>query len=1059
MSVSSRQPSNLDVRERRYLTILFCDLVGFTELSERLDPEELQALQNRYQRIALSIMESYGGYVGMFSGDGILVYFGYPVAHENDAERAVRAALELIEKISNLEESVGNRVLGALRLRIGVHTGLVVIGPERTSSGQAIQSAIGEPVNLAARLQAEAPSNSVVVSAETLELIEGLFDTEFLGSRKIRGLTRPVDVHKIIGARRTTGSARPHRRRGATRMVGRTEALEQVLAHWRDVRTEMRCHTLFIEGEAGVGKTRLITEFRKCAELDHVDLVQIDCHEFFSSTPLYPIARLLSIRIGLDGNKNSSNDAKTLAAFLDDLNLNTSENVGAAVSLLGIATAAVTSNTSNSPLARSRQFAFIISLIKSMVRLRPGIIWIEDAHWLDPSSAELLQEAIKQLRNMPILILLTLRSFPRGPALPKPDEVIHLDPLSGPMCLELAQSIPGVLELPAQLVSQAVKAGDGIPLFIEQLILSTIDQNALKGNSGGGNKIPLTLAETLSERLDRLSSGRHVVQAAACIGRPFTPEFLGSVLDTDAAQVAEPLDTLVEAEILRSRQDRAERIYEFRHSLLQRAAYESIIQSDRRTLHDRIVTALNASANAAPIIPELIAYHLTAASRFEEAISMWLNAGIMAAQRSAHVEAVENLRKGLALISQISDAKLRREFELRLQAALIGSITATEGSASASLSACCQRGLQLVAEGEPSPLVFPFLFGQFTFTMCTGNTNGAADLAKMFLSLAERNGYAPGRVIGHRLIGMALLGQGDAPNAKEELEKSISLYVAERDEATTYLFGQNTQIHSRSMLSLALFCLGSIDESLRVGIETLQSADTLRHPHSTAISLAYVGGWVLGLSGATDEMAREARRLISLSEQHRLNTFRTFGLAFYGWSQCQRDNFEEGTTVLQQAINDFDAVGYRLSLPGHLANLADAKRRCGKLEEAKALCSRAMQIIAEGSDRWLEPEVRRVEAQVVSDLKFENDDKIELLFRKAVACACDLRFPVFELRCLRSLQQFLGTNHFDSKIENRIGQLLQFHNLAERVTQSLQDRKVKLPTATQIAPATAPMFR
>ena len=524
----------------------------------------------------------------------------------------------------------------------------------------------------------------------------------------------------------------------------------------------------------------------------------------------------------------------------------------------------------------------------------------------------------------------------------------------------------------------------------------------------------MTLAETLSERLHRLPGGRRVVQAAACIGRAFTPEFIESVLGREATPVTDPLNALVEAEILRARHDGNEQIFEFRHALLQRAAYELMVRADKHALHSAIVVALDGSASTSPILPELKAHHLTAAGRNAEAIPMWLAAGIAAAQRSAHVEAVNNLRNGLGLISDVSDPKARRDMELRLLAALIGSLTATAGSSSPAVSECCRRGLQLVSDGEPTPLVFPFLFGQFTYAMCTGNLKNATEMANLFLSLAERNSYAPGRVIGHRLVGMAFLGAGDALRAKEELAKSIALYLPERDEGTTYLFGQNTQIHSRSMLSLALFCAGLIEDSLRIGTETLRTADTFRHPHSTTIALSYVGGWVFGLCGEADGLAREAQRLIGLSERHRLLAFRTFGAAFYGWALCQKGKFAEGIPLLQRAVDAFESVGYRLSLPGHLANLADAKRRLGRIEEARAHCARAMQVIAEGSDRWLEPEVRRVAAEIAGDIANEDRAAIEQQFRAAAKCARDLGFPVFELRCLNSLQNYVGANGLDA---------------------------------------------
>src|SRR2546423_1413284 len=286
------------VPERRYLTILFADLVGYTALSERLDPEDLQELQSRYQRLTLSIMERFGGFVARFSGDGILVYFGYPVAHENDAERALRAALKVIERLPQVDATVANQPLPELAVRIGVHTGLVVIGPELMSAGPHEHSVVGEAANVAARLQGEARPNSVVVTTETLELVEGLFDSQSLGPRPIKGLSRPITVHQVTRARPVTSRTRA-RLRGAAQMVGRKSAVDRILSHWRKSREESRCHTVLVVGEAGVGKTRLIIECCKQPELADVNVLQASCHELFASTPLYLVGSFLWARIGL----------------------------------------------------------------------------------------------------------------------------------------------------------------------------------------------------------------------------------------------------------------------------------------------------------------------------------------------------------------------------------------------------------------------------------------------------------------------------------------------------------------------------------------------------------------------------------------------------------------------------------------------------------------------------------------------------------------------------------------------------------------------------------------
>ncbi len=621
-----------------------------------------------------------------------------------------------------------------------------------------------------------------------------------------------------------------------------------------------------IVGEAGLGKSRLVLEFCETLALPATQLLQANCLEMFSSTPLYTAAGPLWTRAGIRAEDSEAVRRDKIATFLSDRGIASAEAIDTLAGLLGGVLTGMQSAAQLPPTeVKRRQFALIITLIGRITRFHPTLLWIEDAHWLDASSVELLPQLIAELREMALLIVLTRRSFPAGPKLPEADEEIVLAPLSPEESFELARAVPGAQALPEHPLSEVVTSADGIPLFVEQLVISLVNQtsNPLRGNSRStASAVPLTLAEMLSERLDRQPNGRRIVQAAACIGRAFTSSFLAALLREDENALLDPLGALVGAEILRRQDAVSGNEFEFRHTLLRRVAYDLILQADRRAYHTRIVDLLKAHQDLGPLLPELMAHHLTAAGAVEAAVDSWLAAGTRAAQRSAHVEALEDLGRGLGLLDQVRDDALRRELEIKLHAARIAPIIATLGSTSTELGACCRRGLELCLTGEPSPLVFPLLFGQFTFLIGRARVKEALNWAKLFLALAERSDHKAGRVIGHRLVGMAHLGFGDLHVAREAVERSLQLYEPERDAAGTHMFGQNAQVHGSAMLSLALFCLGEVDAAFRVGIEALRAADELRHPHSTAIALAYVGGWVFGLSGADDVLLREARRLI-----------------------------------------------------------------------------------------------------------------------------------------------------------------------------------------------------
>jgi class 3 adenylate cyclase/tetratricopeptide (TPR) repeat protein len=1043
MATGSNGTSRSTVPQRRYLTILFCDLVGYTELSERLDPEDLRDLQLQYQRLALTVMERYGGFVAQFSGDGVLVYFGYPAAHENDAERAVRAALELHDRLHELNGELRGQQLPEIAIRIGIHTGLIVIGSELASGGAQDHSIVGEAANLAARLQADAPTNSVIVSGETFEMITGMFDYESLGPRRFKGISRSIPIYKITKPRVGIGRTYHRGRRGTSHFVGRAESVEHLVTCWHRAKEKSRCETILITGEAGVGKTRLATEIVKHPEFSDANVLQIHCHDIFASTPLYSVGMFVWSEAGLTVDDDKAIRAQKIANFLDNLGLKNPENEDIISSLIGTSLTSATEASAPTPfLFKRKQFALLGSIFEQMVRKQPTLIWVDDVHWIDPSSAELLQELVKRLADTAVLVALTGRSFPKSPNLPSTENAIELGQLSLDECYELARAILRAQDLSDEELKRAVEAADGVPLFVEYLVLSLVDQKEQASNASRRHgDLPLTLAAMISERLDRVADGRRVVQAAACIGRPFTADFLAALLQENAQSVVEPLEALIDAEILRSNREAR---FEFRHALLQRAAYESMVQSERRATHANIVKQLQHDSAAGPFVPELIAYHLTASAQFQEAIKTWLDAGASAARRSAHIEAVEDLRRGLSLLNEISSPELRAKLELGLQGALIPSLISTQGPTSSALSECCQRGLALCREGEASPLVFAFLFGQFTFAMCRGRNKDAAPLAQLFLTVASDKSYASGRVIGHRLCGMTHINAGAALKAKEQFEQSLELYSAERDAAATQLFGQNTQVHSRSLLSIALLCLGQVDEALKVGLDALEAADALRHPQSTALARAYVGGWLFGLCGAKTEMKREAQQLIALADQHRLGPFRLFGSAFMGWALCQDGDLENGVAMLTKAIDRLESIDFRLSLPGHLASLAEAQRLRGKLEEAKKTCARGLTMISEGTDLWIEAEARRIDALIAADMKVESAEKVEAKFREAIECARSLGFPIFELRSLLSLQNFLGPNRKDIEIEARLKKLAHLQNLDRRVEAAIKARGYSL---------------
>ncbi len=765
-------------------------------------------------------------------------------------------------------------------------------------------------------------------------------------------------------------------------------------------------------------------------------VIRLNCLELFATTPLYAVAGFLWSRVGL-ATEDDARSAK-ISTFLARFDASTPENVGLLANVLGFAQGRIDRTTAPTPAAaKQEQFAFLARLFGEIVRTQPAVVWIEDAHWLDPSSAELLTRIVEQFAQAPVMVLQTTRSFPKGPALPAPDHVIRLDQLEWEECLRLARSVPGAHAVSEELLAQAASNCDGIPLFIEQMILSLISQRQ-SGRRQTTGDLPLTLAEIMSERLDRLEGGRRVVQAAACIGRSFGAAFLADLLGDGYGRVVEPLEALVDAEILSRQHDASQNTYEFRHALLQRVAHESIVQGDRRKMHGRIADLLQQRSNVEPVIAEARAHHLTEARRSEPAIEAWLDAAALANRRSALIEAIAHVGKGLALLDGVEDAERRRELELKLQMAQMGPLTSAKGVTSDEFSACCERGMELSLSGSSASAAFPFMFGQITFSIARGHKAEAISLSERFIALADSSSNDPGRVVAHRIAAMAYLHNGDLAQAKANAERSLALYSPEWRDSTTQLFGQDIEIHSRSLLALTLFCLGEVDAALELGLDTVQLAEQREHAHSTVITLGYVGNLV-GFCGATEALMAIARRLVAVSEKHGLRPFLTVGNAMLGWALCVRGDLDQGCAVMEEVIEAAVAAKSNLGIVRYLAILADARRRNGQLELARIASARAIELVPADST-WYEPEAYRIAGLVARDLDPKNPQEARALLKEAVEHARRIGLRVFELRALLDLKSLGGTTDIMPDLESRIAELAHLRNIDRRAEASARDR-------------------
>jgi class 3 adenylate cyclase/tetratricopeptide (TPR) repeat protein len=1025
--------------ERRYLTVGLCDIVGSSALSELLDPETTRSILDEFQNVCIEVVETYGGTVVSSTGEGILFEFGFPRGHGNDAERALRASLAMVERLSALVIPVGRHSAPKIHARIGVSSGLVLIGPESTDTWQTRYNIVGEAANLAFRIQALAGPNEIIATRETLDLVEGLFEVQSRGVQKLKGFSRSVHAFEIKGPSARADRSHARFQRGSTKIIGRGQQIEQIENLWNDVRTNLTLKLCCIEGEAGVGKTRLTYEFLQKCGIDRERLIKLSCFEIFDSTPLYPIASFLRSEARLSKEDSIADKARKIRTLLQRFGIDGPKEYRVMESFLGFTPSDSTTLGSMTPRQRKTfEFELLANLFDDFAKQSPCVLCVDDAHWLDPSSTEFLNLLANRFSSRPVLVLLTSR---RKLVLEVDQSVVTgilLNPLTLAESLQVATSVPGGQHLTADVLHQLAELSDGIPFYIEQLTCAALERleswlERAPQDFRTSNDLPLPLAELLFERLDRVAGVQPMLRVASAFARPVTAHGLSAILQVSVNEIAQLLEILVGEGIFFRSHSEGEFSYDFRHALLRRACYAAMVTAVRHETHRQIFKALHSMESPKSSVPnEILAHHLAAGALYEDAAAAWLKAGTEAVRRSANLEAIGNFQKALSAIENIEDVALRCTLEIAAQASLIGPYVAVKGFSAREVIDCCSAGLQLCAK-QASPYVFPFLYARFTWEVSSGRIQAALESATEFISLAADRNYSPGDVIGKRLLGMALFALGKPNEAEQALSGSIARYDPQRDESVTYLFGANSKVTGQALLSLVLFYTGKVDEALVLGRDTLHEADELRHPLSTGIAIGYIGGFIAAYCGEISNVISEARRLVSFSEQHNLRVFKGFGEFFLGWASSQSGNLTSGIQLMAEAIRDLERLEWRLSLPSLLALLADTCVSAGRLGEARQICARAHTMMAEGGERWGESEVYRIEALVAYQTHPRDPALAEIAMRRAIAAARKHCSPTFELRALISAKEIFQPAGVQSTLIERrlsaLGRMISFNGL------------------------------
>src|SRR5271169_4304579 len=763
--------------ERRQITVLFCDIVDSTALSTRLDPEDLRSIITAFQRKVAETAAFFSGFVAKYMGDGALLYFGYPRAQETDAERAVRAGLALAQAAGAIEASGV-----ATRLRVGIATGLVVVGDLIGSGSAQEQAVVGETPNLAARLQSLADPNTVLICPATRRLVGELFDCQDLGPTRLKGFTADVKVTRVIGESAVHGRFEALRAASLTPLVGREEQLDLLLRRWERARSGAG-QVVLISGEPGLGKSRLTVALQdRLRDQPNIQL-QYFCSPHHSDTALYPLISQLEQDAGIGRDDAPSDKLKKLRALLE-CNAASYDEIDLFAELLSPpAYDGRESAEARFEQSKERSLLAFMRQIEGLAADQPVLMIFEDAHWGDPTSIEFLNLAIERIREFPVLLIVTFRpEFRPQWSSESHVTVLILNRLDAGDTADFVQRVAGRKALPPAIVDQIVRRTDGVPLFIEELTRTVLESGVLREEEDQyrldgplpSMAIPSTLQASLLARLDRLAPTREIAQIGAAIGREFPHRLLSLVADSKDAELQIAITRLIDAGLVSRRGLPPEATYVFKHALVQDAAYATLLRGARQTLHARIAAVLEQHFdNIVQTQPELLARHHAEAMAPAKAAPYWLAAGCNNARRGAHVEAARLLERALAAIGELPEAPSSCQLELEMHLALVPVLMAI-GMASERTREIARRTIELCERSGAMDRALPALFAEASYYSSSGEIKTALELSSRVVGIGVDNDDPATLLAGHRFVGSCLLWIGDLEAAGRHLDMALS---------------------------------------------------------------------------------------------------------------------------------------------------------------------------------------------------------------------------------------------------------------------------------------------
>jgi predicted ATPase/class 3 adenylate cyclase len=995
--------------ERRQLTVMFVDLVGSTELSRRLDPEEMGELLRAYQHAVADAVERFEGHVAKYMGDGVLAYFGWPRAHEDAAERAVRAALATVE-------AVGRIIIqdaGSLAARVGVATGLVLVGDLIGEGAAREEVVIGETPNLAARLQGIAEAGMVVVAEGTRRLLGSLFEMHDLGHRQLQGFSHAVRTWQVVGPGAAASRFEALHEGGLAPLVGREEEIALLLERWHQAR-DGEGQVVLLSGEPGIGKSHLVQALREHLQAEPCVSLSYFCSPLRQTSALYPVIDLLERAAAFARDDPLEAKIAKLEVLLARGAPDVTTTVPLLAALLSIPTGGRYPPLDLGPQRlKERIFEVLLDHMAGLAASQSVLALYEDVQWSDPTTLELIELVMDRAQSLPVLVIVTFRPDFAPPWRGRAHATwLTLNRLSRKRAAAIVTGVAGGRTLPTEILEQILARTDGVPLFLEELTKAVLEAGLLREVDdryelvAGGLApltIPTTLHDSLLARLDRLAPVKEVAQVGAVIGRAFSHELLAAVAPLAGDELDDALGQLAAAELVFRQGAPPRAIYVFKHALVRDTAYQSLPRGRRQQLHAQIAQVLvERFPEQVETEPELVALHRTEAGLAAQAADDWLRAGRRALARSATAEAVAQLTRGLDLLPALPDGPERWRRELDLQVALGSALIAAKGFAAPETSRAYARTHELCMVAGDTTRIFPALFGRFVVHFHRAELAAAHEVARELLRLAEEQGDVAAQVVGHRIVGAALFQLGRLAESREHLEQGLRLYEPARDRTSGLVYATDSRVVCLHWLSHALLTLGYPEQAEARAVEALAHARELARPNTLADALCCACTLYARLRRRQEAQAH-AEEVVALTTKQGFPLWLARGRSVRGWALVDGGHVEEGIAELRQGLADYAAAGADLWSTDFLALLAEVHWRAGQATTGLALLADALARAEVAGGRWLQAELHHLKGELLLALPDPDPAEAEVCFRRAEAIARGQDARMLELRAATSL--------------------------------------------------------